>query len=317
MSKVADEASWLSVGPSPPRSIDWRCFNGQNWVTDIRDQKTCGACVAFATWAVLESRAKWIQGNPNLSMDLSEAHLFFCGAGAACEKGWDIEGALEFCRNFGVGEEAQFPYKPKNLPCNQIEPMVKVSSWDCKFCSEARKKSFAENGPVIAGMQVFEDIYFYRSGIYRKVAGKFRRLHAVAVIGYDDQQKCWIVKNSWGTGWGEKGFMRIAYEELNTRFPFYAPFVTTMGRFSRRVPSGDKRYDNVHTLNEGHIVAPVHEPIEVKVKGHGATGYMWKVATNASKVRVVDHKFKPDLTAFGAGGEESFILGVASTLRTF
>lgn len=64
----------------------------------------------------------------------------------------------------------------------------------------------------------------------------------------------------------------------------------------------------VHTLNERHIVAHVREPIEVKVKGYGATGYMWKVAVNASKIRVLDHKFEPDLTAFGAGGKESFIL---------
>lgn len=64
----------------------------------------------------------------------------------------------------------------------------------------------------------------------------------------------------------------------------------------------------VHTLNERHIVARAREPIEVKVKGYGATGYMWKVAVNANKVRVVDHKFQPDLTAFGAGGKESFIL---------
>ena len=64
----------------------------------------------------------------------------------------------------------------------------------------------------------------------------------------------------------------------------------------------------VHTLKERHIVARAREPIEVKVKGYGATGYMWKVAVNANKVRVVDHKFQPDLTAFGAGGKESFIL---------
>ena len=64
----------------------------------------------------------------------------------------------------------------------------------------------------------------------------------------------------------------------------------------------------VHTLNEGHIVVSVREPIEVKVKGYSTTGYLWNVAVNANRVRVVDHKFEPDLTAFGAGGKESFIL---------
>lgn len=64
----------------------------------------------------------------------------------------------------------------------------------------------------------------------------------------------------------------------------------------------------VHTLDERRIVSRAREPIEVKVKGHGSTGYMWTVEVNANRVRIVDHKFEPDLTAFGAGGKESFIL---------
>ena len=186
------------VPPFPPSSIDWRKVNGQNWVTGIRDQKTCGACVAFATCAVLESRAKLIQKNANLSIDLSEAHLFFCGAGAACDTGWDIEQALEFCRNCGVGLEKNFLYTPMNQACKQIEPVVKVSSWEPKISAHYRKQAIAKNGPVIAGMKVFEDLYYYCGGVYQHVTGDLRGLHAVAVIGYDDSQNCWIAKNSWG-----------------------------------------------------------------------------------------------------------------------
>ena len=64
----------------------------------------------------------------------------------------------------------------------------------------------------------------------------------------------------------------------------------------------------IHTLNEGNIVAHTREPIEIKVKGYGATGYMWHVEVDSNQIRVVDHKLEPDLAAFGAGGEESFIL---------
>lgn len=213
--------------PPPPQSIDWRDFKGQNWVTKVRHQKTCGACVAFATCAVLESRAKWIHRNPNLSIDLSVAHLFFCGAGEACETGWEIEQALEFCRDCGVGWEVDFPYTPQNQACIPIRPVVKVSSWEKRIAPYYRKKAIAEDGPVIAGMKVFEDMYYYRGGIYQHVAGEFRGYHAVAVIGYNDNapKKYWIVKNSWGTGWGKQGFMCIADEELNTDLPFYDPSV--------------------------------------------------------------------------------------------
>lgn len=227
-------AAGVTVPPSPPPAIDWRKVNGRRWITEIRDQRTCGACVAFATCAVLESRAKLVQDNVNLSIDLSEAHLFFCGAGAACYTGWDIEQALEFCRDCGVGLERDFPYTPMNQACRQIEPVVKVSSWEPKMSAYYRKQAIDQNGPVIAGMKVFEDLYYYCGGVYQHVTGDLRGLHAVAVIGYDDSQNCWIVKNSWGTGWGEEGFMRIAYKELDTEFPFYDPCVTYLG------PSGRK-----------------------------------------------------------------------------
>ena len=63
------------------------------------------------------------------------------------------------------------------------------------------------------------------------MAGHFKGLHAVAVVGYDDGQRCWIVKNSWGTNWGEGGFFRIGYGEcgLDTQFPFFDPAVAIVG----------------------------------------------------------------------------------------
>lgn len=221
MEKTA--AAALVEQSPPPLSLDWRNFEGQNWVTKVRHQKTCGACVAFATCSVLESRAKWSQKNPNLPIDLSVAHLFFCGAGKACETGWQIEQALEFCRDYGVGQEVDFPYTPQHQACIPIRPIVKVSSWEERMSSYYRKQAIAQNGPVIAGMKVFEDMYYYCGGIYQHVAGELRGHHAVAVIGY--HEKYWIIKNSWGTGWGEQGFMRIADEELNTNFSFYDPSV--------------------------------------------------------------------------------------------
>lgn len=225
---MTEEPATLLAAAPPPPSIDWRNVNGHNWVTGIRNQGTCGSCVAFATCAVLESRAKRSQSDSNLTIDLSEAHLFFCGAGMACDRGWNFDPALIFCRDHGVGQEADFPYTPMNQPCTSISPEVQVTSWNREVSQLERKQAVAQNGPVIAGMRVFEDLYYYHSGVYQHVAGRFRGLHAVAVIGYDDPQQHWIVKNSWGTNWGDQGFMRIGYGEcgLDTKFPFYDPSLT-------------------------------------------------------------------------------------------
>ena len=70
-------------------------------------------------------------------------------------------------------------------------------------------------GPMTACFTIYEDFfYYYTGGVYtyhEKTSGDVIGGHCVQIIGYDDAQKCWIAKNSWGTGWGEDGYFRIAY----------------------------------------------------------------------------------------------------------
>ena len=63
-------------------------------------------------------------------------------------------------------------------------------------------------------MYVYNDFYSYRSGVYSYTTGSYLGAHAVLVVGYDDVNQCFIVKNSWGTGWGEAGYFMIAYSEV-------------------------------------------------------------------------------------------------------
>jgi C1A family cysteine protease len=71
----------------------------------------------------------------------------------------------------------------------------------------------ANNGPQISGMAVYTDFFNYHRGVYKHVTGSLAGYHCINVIGYDDNEGCWICKNSWGTGWGEGGFFYIAYGE--------------------------------------------------------------------------------------------------------
>jgi hypothetical protein len=63
---------------------------------------------------------------------------------------------------------------------------------------------------VLTGFTVYTDFLYYESGIYRHTTGVVEGGHAVAIVGYDDEEQCWIIKNSWGPNWGENGFFRIA-----------------------------------------------------------------------------------------------------------
>ena len=209
-----------SVGA--PAAIDWR-NNGGDWTTPIKDQSSCGSCVAFAALAAIESRYNIALDNPALDVDLSEAHLFYCGCGNCCSTGWNFPPALDFCRDTGIAREADFPYEPGDQPCNDVAAFLRIQAWAAVLSTADRKATVAEKGPVVAGMAVYGDFFAYTNGVYRRTSDDLRGYHAVCVVGYSDTEECWIAKNSWGDGWGERGWFRIGYGEcgIDTQFGFY------------------------------------------------------------------------------------------------
>jgi len=202
-------------------SWDWRNANGRNFVTPVRDQSSCGSCVAFGTIAATESMLRISQNDPNASVDLSEAQLFYCDACAQehrnCDIGWWPDNALHFMTDLGVADENCFPYNPGNQPCNVCQDWqtrsVKVTGWHTISDRNAMKDWVRNHGPLITCFTVYDDFFSYRSGVYHHVTGDAAGGHCVCVVGFEDNAQCWICKNSWGPGWGDSGFFRIAYGE--------------------------------------------------------------------------------------------------------
>ena len=201
--------------PKRPVKIDWHELNR---VSPVKFQGLCGACVAFATCAAMESAVS-IAEDSNATLDLSEADLFFCGCGDCCESGWDFVPALERAGK-GVGLEVDLPYG-LDAECRAIPAALRIANWQTALSAEDRRYAVAR-GPVIAGMRVFDDFRYYTGGIYEHAAGDEVGLHAVCIIGYDDDASCWIGKNSWSEGWGDNGLFQIAYGQcgLDQEFPF-------------------------------------------------------------------------------------------------
>ena len=204
-----------------PPAHDWRNVNGASYVTPIRDQGSCGSCVAFGVVAVMESTLKAAVSNPALAVDLSEAHLFYCHArrrGRTCQNGWWPEEALDDCRDHGLAFDQSYPYTAGDQACTGLAPgwrsrYATLSGRSQQLSGAAIKQWIATRGPVTGCFNVYSDFYAYRSGVYRHVSGTLQGGHCVALIGYDDSQSCWIAKNSWGPGWGDNGFFRIGYGE--------------------------------------------------------------------------------------------------------
>ncbi|MBU7027888.1 MAG: peptidase C1 [Theionarchaea archaeon] len=200
-----------------PDEWDWRYVRGRDWTTPVKNQGLCRSCVAFATVAVIESNYEISKRKPYLNPDLSEADLFFCGGGKRCGRGWRFKPALNYAKEKGILYEKYFPYKPTNQPCNPCEDrdkkVVKIKDWG-ELSSESQAKEWIhQEGPVITGMEVYEDFVYYRGGIYEHVYGERDGLHAIAVVGYNDRKRYWICKNSAGESWGQRGWFRIRYGE--------------------------------------------------------------------------------------------------------
>jgi Papain family cysteine protease len=223
-----------------PTSVDWRNRNGRSWITPVKDQGNCGSCVGFCCTALLESMVCIEHG---LETDLSEADLFFCG-GANCD-GWNTDAGIDGIIYRGVSLEHCFLYRDTNMACNlcgsRNEEAIRASERRVFWNVESRKRYLADVGPMAAVFDVFDDFFLYSTGVYTHVSGEFVGRHCVLVVGYDDNQRCWICKNSWGLGWGESGFFRIGYGQCGidayTTFlglQFGSPF---WGVFGTRLPS--------------------------------------------------------------------------------
>ena len=213
---------------SYPQEWDWRNVNGKNWITSIKDQSSCGSCVSFATVGAIESMMKIEKDDFSLSIDLSEAHLFFCGCGKCCNRGWNFEPALNYAKSEGVSDEACFPYRARDTSCSRCsdwkERSTKITKWDKITNVSERKNVLSDVGPLIVGMAVYEDFFSYTGGVYRHVTGVLVGYHAILVVGYNEGDDCWICKNSWGKGWGDNGWFKIGYGEcdIDTSFPMYS-----------------------------------------------------------------------------------------------
>ncbi len=221
-------------GAALPRSLDWRNKDGKNWLTPVRNQYPYSTCVAFACCGALEAMMK-IQANLD-GVDLSEWALFRSGNVAdlgALSRGWEFRVACEQLRVGGVVGESYVPYHliprftqpPTGIRQYKADSYVLVQSVD-------GIKQALQNGPVVTGIRVFEDLMRYTGGVYWHATGREVGFHAILLVGYDDDRQCWIAKNSWSSGWGEQGFFRVRYTEVQTdrgyqlRFAFTSPVPT-------------------------------------------------------------------------------------------
>jgi C1A family cysteine protease len=193
-----------------PDSVDWRTKGA---VTHVKDQGQCGSCWSFSATGVIEG-TYFIHNGKLLS--LSEQQIVDCAhsAGHGCQGGWPYL-AVTYAAQNGLESESDYPYTARDGSCKYNSgKAIKVTS-GYKFITTKSSdllKTALVNSPVSVLVQADQSSFqHYKSGVLATGCGAAIN-HAVLAVGYKKigALEAFIVKNSWGTGWGDNGYIHLS-----------------------------------------------------------------------------------------------------------
>lgn len=227
---------------SLPATVDWRTDAGGKMVGPVKNQGSCGSCWAFSTIASVEGQVANATGS---YVSLSEQSLVDCVKNeptsydptVCCSgcKGGLMDNAFSYVvekQSGGVDTEASYKYKGHNGKCSFDKSNVggtitgykdvrKPSTTAATAADEANvKNAVATVGPLSIAVDASKGWQMYSHGVFSGhgllgscKSDPAKADHGVAVVGYgsDGGKAYWVVRNSWGAGWGEKGYMKLPY----------------------------------------------------------------------------------------------------------
>jgi cathepsin L len=229
-------------------------------VTPVKDQGYCGSCWDFATLGAFEGSWSIINSQP---IDSSEQDILDCSQIGSCDGAWIP--AFQYLIDKGVTTEANYPYRRSKGSCNATFPrLFKADAWgyvgsDHNIPSvTALKQALCANGPLYITVRATGAFQAYTSGIFNEhSAGNIN--HAITLIGWDDTKQAWLIKNSWGTDWGdtcgygtERGYMWISY--TSNSIGYGAAWVRAHGAIALRSAANGK-YVSVDNGTEKSLIA--------------------------------------------------------------
>jgi len=206
----------LHVSAYPEGSLDWSTSNnrmGKSVVTGVKDQGQCGSCWTFGTTGGIEGAAAIYHGHLT---SLSEQQIVDCAGpygGAGCNGGSNDIG-YKYAESGGLCTESAYPYTAKDGTCKSSSCSAstdsKVTGYVHIPTGDSGLGAGVDKQPISIGIDA--DYWgSYSSGVFCGTCGTTRD-HAMLVVGYGTDASggaYWKVKNSWGSGWGENGYIRL------------------------------------------------------------------------------------------------------------
>ena len=243
MARTAGPAGAAAVpaGAAPPSSVDWRSRFGWPWITEIRDQDPCEHCWIYASVALIEAMVRiehcvWCLRSEG---DYIEANKVPCGqcGNAGAVLSWvqgnaiaDLDCVPWVDRD--PGNRTGGYWNPAPSGCGggsmQAPPVwaplsdrpgrtVRIPAYATLGNITDQKNWLDAVGPLVVGFDVYSDFYGWSGSTpyVKSATATLEGGHVMLAVGYNDSLGCWIVKNSWGPGWGDGGFGLIGYGQCN------------------------------------------------------------------------------------------------------
>jgi cathepsin L len=221
--KNIDLTQLTACSPSAS-AFDWR---KKGKVTPVKSQ-ICGTCWNFTAMGAYEG--SYAIRNNQL-VDTSEQYNLNCAGAGSCAGGWWMP-VFDHMISKGTATEASYPFTGNDsaaCPAATATP-YKATSWGFVGPNQstipsvsAIKTALCQHGPLATAVMVDAPFQAYTGGVFDEHTKSFSWInHGVTIVGWDNSKNAWLIKNSWGTGWGEtggfgseRGYMWIAYNTNN------------------------------------------------------------------------------------------------------
>lgn len=212
-----------------PHEVKENNFDLRNGFSKIKDQGNQGSCLAFALTSICEYFFN--STNNNINTDLSEAFLYYCARAKGNKQNEDsgsrIDYSLEALAEFGICREELFKYDDNIVDLQPDEKayedakgrkLIKAMNVQCNI--DSLKSALSDGFPVVVSVNLYESFNKSYKGfvltpsieeIEERGTMDTHTSHAMVICGYNESEKIFIVRNSWGKGFGDNGYCYFPY----------------------------------------------------------------------------------------------------------